>query len=133
MKKAILLFAAAVVTNYAQAQVVVYENDLITPKDLHNIGTKEVGSDSLSTGNIVWITTELLPHMHTKHSEYAYIIDGEADMQLGDKFFKVKNGDIVFIPKGTVHAVKVTSKRPLKVFAVQAPYSDGTDRLYTTK
>jgi mannose-6-phosphate isomerase-like protein (cupin superfamily) len=62
-----------------------------------------------------------------------YVIDGEAEMRLGDKTVKIKNGDIIFIPKGTVHAVKVTSKRPLKVLSVQAPHSDGTDRVFVNE
>ena len=130
MKKAILLFALAVLTNLLQAQVIVYDKDLVTPKDLNGVSVKEAGSDSLSTGNVIWIQSELKPHMHVTHSEHTYIIDGEADILLGDKWFKVKNGDMIFIPNGTIHAVKVTSKRPLKVFAVQSPNSDGTDRVY---
>lgn len=130
MKKAILLFALAVLTNLLQAQVIVYDKDLVTPKDLNGVAVKEAGNDSLSTGNVIWIQSELKPHFHATHSEHTYIIDGEADVLLGDKWFKVKNGDMVFIPKGTIHAVKVTSKRPLKVFAVQSPNSDGTDRVY---
>ena len=130
MKKAILLFALAVLTNLLQAQVIVYDKDLVTPKDLNGVSVKEAGSDSLSTGNVIWIQSELKPHFHATHSEHTYIIDGEGDVLLGDKWFKVKNGDMVFIPKGTIHAVKVTSKRPLKVFAVQSPNSDGTDRVY---
>jgi mannose-6-phosphate isomerase-like protein (cupin superfamily) len=54
-------------------------------------------------------------------------------MRLGDKTVKIKNGDIIFVPKGTVHAVKVTSKRPLKVLSVQAPHSDGTDRVFVNE
>ncbi|UPT69268.1 MAG: cupin domain-containing protein [Sphingobacteriales bacterium JAD_PAG50586_3] len=57
-------------------------------------------------------------------------MDGEADMMLVDKWFKVKNGDVIFIPKGTLHAVNVTSRRPLKVFAVQAPESDDSDTIF---
>jgi len=130
MKTLLLTTITCLFAGLISAQVVLNANDLVTPKNLNGVAAKDAGSDSLSTGNVIWIQSELKPHKHVNHSEHAYIIDGEADMRLGDKWFKVKNGDVVFIPKGTVHAVKVTSKRPLKVFAVQAPHSDGSDRVY---
>lgn len=130
MKTFFLTLIACVFTSLVNAQVVTKGDEVVTPKNLYGTGALPTGSDSLSTGNIIWITSELAPHMHVNHSEHAYIIDGEADMRLGDKWFKVKNGDVIFIPKGVIHAVKVTSRRPLKVFAVQAPYSDGSDRVY---
>lgn len=99
------------------------------PANLENIIVKRLGSDSLSTANIIFIKKELKPHHHATHSEQAYILEGTAEMQLGDKHFTVKKGDIIFIPKGTIHAVKTTSTIPLKVLAVQSPYSDGTDRV----
>ena len=46
-----------------------------------------------------------------------------------DKSFKIKKGDLVFIPKNTIHSVITTSKQPLKVVSIQAPLFDGTDRI----
>lgn len=100
------------------------------PPNLENIYVKKLGSDSLSTANLIFIKKELKPHHHAAHSEQAYILDGTAEMQLGDKYFTVKKGDIIFIPKGTIHAVKTTSTTPLKVLAIQSPFSDGTDRVW---
>lgn len=113
----------------AQTQNVWGTDTMVTPKGDGNF-VRPAGSDSLSSGNIIWIKKELKSHKHLKHSEHVYIIDGEAEMRLGSATIKVKNGDVIFIPKGTVHSVKVTSKRPLKVLSVQAPYADGTDRVY---
>jgi mannose-6-phosphate isomerase-like protein (cupin superfamily) len=68
-------------------------------------------------------------HKHLTHSEHIYIVDGEADMTLGDRQLHIKKGDFVFIPKGTPHAVKVTSAAPLRIVSIQAPAFDGTDRV----
>jgi len=57
------------------------------------------------------------------------VIDGEADMKLGDKNIHVKKADMIFIPNGTGHSVKVTSAIPLKVISIQSPYFDGKDRI----
>jgi len=51
-------------------------------------------------------------------------------MILGDKTIKVKKGDIIFIPKNTVHSLKVNSQTPMKVVSIQSPFFDGTDRVF---
>ena len=133
MKKLFTLLSIAIGATLANAQTLTNEADLVTPAKLATVEGRDIGSDSLSSGNVIWIKTELKAHKHLTHSEHVYVIDGEAEMRLGDKTVKIKNGDIIFIPKGTVHAVKVTSKRPLKVLSVQAPHSDGTDRVFVNE
>jgi len=133
MKKLFTLLTIAIGATLANAQTLTNEADLVTPAKLATVEGRDIGSDSLSSGNVIWIKTELKAHKHLTHSEHVYVIDGEAEMRLGDKTVKIKNGDIIFIPKGTVHAVKVTSKRPLKVLSVQAPHSDGTDRVFVNE
>jgi mannose-6-phosphate isomerase-like protein (cupin superfamily) len=133
MKKLFTLLSIAIGASLANAQTITNEADLVTPAKLATVEGRDIGSDSLSSGNVIWIKTELKAHKHLTHSEHVYVIDGEAEMRLGDKTVKIKNGDIIFIPKGTVHAVKVTSKRPLKVLSVQAPHSDGTDRVFVNE
>lgn len=133
MKKLFTALSIAIGATLANAQTLTNEADLVTPAKLATVEGRDIGSDSLSSGNVIWIKTELKPHKHLTHSEHVYVIDGEAEMRLGDKTVKIKNGDIVFIPKGTVHAVKVTSKRPLKVLSVMAPHSDGTDRVFVNE
>jgi mannose-6-phosphate isomerase-like protein (cupin superfamily) len=51
-------------------------------------------------------------------------------MMLEEKKFEIKHGDVIFIPKNTFHSVKTTSKEPLKVISIQAPYFDGKDRVF---
>lgn len=133
MKKLFTLLSIAIGATLANAQTLTNEADLVTPAKLATVEGRDIGSDSLSSGNVIWIKTELKAHKHLTHSEHVYVIDGEAEMRLGDKTVKIKNGDIIFIPKGTVHAVKVTSKRPLKVLSVQAPHNDGTDRVFVNE
>ncbi len=133
MKKLFTILSIAIWATLANAQTLTNEADLVTPAKLATVEGRDIGSDSLSSGNVIWIKTELKAHKHLTHSEHVYVIDGEAEMRLGDKTVKIKNGDIIFIPKGTVHAVKVTSKRPLKVLSVQAPHNDGTDRVFVNE
>lgn len=99
------------------------------PDVFDNIYPKKLYSDSLVTSTVIFIKNEVKAHKHVSHSEHVYVLEGEGEMTLRDKKFKIKKGDIVFIPKGTVHSLKVMSASPMKVLSVQAPMFDGKDRV----
>lgn len=111
------------------SQTVINLDTLTLPAKTENIFNRSLFSDSLASSFCIIIKNEVKPHKHQYHSEHVYVIDGEAQMRLGEKTFKIKKGDLVFIPKNTVHAVKTTSKQPLKVISIQAPLFDGKDRI----
>ena len=90
---------------------------------------KSIDGDSLSTSFCIIIPNEVKPHKHVQHSEQVYVLKGEGEMKLGDKIFTIKKGDLIFIPKNTVHAVKSTGVEPLKVISIQSPRFDGSDRV----
>ena len=77
------------------------------PANYDNIYNRTLASDSLSSSFVIFIKKEVKKHKHATHTENVYILDGEGEMLLGDKTFKVKKGDIIFTgtPKG-VAAVK---------------------------
>jgi mannose-6-phosphate isomerase-like protein (cupin superfamily) len=54
---------------------------------------------------------------------------GEGVMKMNDKEFLIKPGDVIFIPKNTLHSVIVKGKKPLKVLSIQSPRFDGDDRV----
>jgi mannose-6-phosphate isomerase-like protein (cupin superfamily) len=59
------------------------------------------------------------------------VIQGKAIMKLGNDTLVIKKGDQVTIPMNTIHEViRVISKKPLKVYSIQSPKFDGTDRFY---
>ncbi len=94
-----------------------------------NITTKNLFSDSLSSSFSIIIKSEVKAHKHLKHSEHVIVESGEGVMRLGEKEFTIKPGDIIFIPKNTVHSVIVKGKKPLKVLSIQSPYFNGEDRV----
>jgi mannose-6-phosphate isomerase-like protein (cupin superfamily) len=100
------------------------------PDTYDGIFSKRVGSDSLSSSFVIFIKKEVKKHKHAVHTENVCILEGEGEMLLGDKTFKVKKGDIIFIPAGTPHALKVTSSVPVKVLSIQSPGFDGKDRIF---
>jgi len=94
-----------------------------------NIYNKVLFGDSLASSFCIVIKKEVKSHKHLNHSEHVIVVEGEAIMHLGDKTFTIKKGDVIFIPKNTIHSVKNTGKQPLKVLSIQAPRFDGTDRI----
>jgi mannose-6-phosphate isomerase-like protein (cupin superfamily) len=79
---------------------------------------------------VLFIKKEVRKHKHAFHSEQVIILEGEGLMWMAGKEFKVKKGDIIFIPKQTIHALKVTSDVPVKVLSIQSPGFDGSDRIF---
>ncbi len=94
-----------------------------------NIYSQKIYGDSLSTSFLILIKKEVKLHKHLEHSEHVYVLEGEGNMQLGNDWFKIKSGDIIFIPKNTPHKVVTTSKNSLKIISIQSPYFDGSDRI----
>lgn len=102
----------------------------IQPTDTFtNIWSKRITNDSLSSGFIIIIKNEVKLHKHQSHSEHVFVLEGKGLMTLADSVFKIKKGDILFIPQNTPHRVKVISKKPLKIISIQSPYFDGKDRI----
>ena len=95
-----------------------------------NLYNKPLFGDSLASSFVILIKKEVKPHKHLSHSEHVVVLEGTGQMQLGDKNFDIKKGDVVFIPKNTLHAVKTAGKQPLKVLSVQSPNFDGKDRIF---
>jgi mannose-6-phosphate isomerase-like protein (cupin superfamily) len=104
----------------------------IQPDSLNfsNILVKKLDSDSLVSNFLIWVKDEVKSHKHVHHSETVLVLEGEGIMNLGGSEFLIRKGDYIFIPADTPHAVKVTSKKSLKVLSIQAPEFKGDDRVF---
>lgn len=94
-----------------------------------SLTNKTLFSDSLASSFCIIIKSEVKSHKHLKHTEHVVVQEGEGVMKLGDKEFTIKEGDVIFIPKNTVHSVIVKGKKPLKVLSIQSPNFNGDDRV----
>ena len=113
-------------------QGVISSDTLKSPNSDKNY-SKALFSDSLSSSFVIVIAKEVKLHYHANHTEQVVVVSGEAEMILGNQTLHIKQGDVIFIPKGTQHAVRVTSAEPLKIVSVQAPVFDGSDRIFIEK
>jgi quercetin dioxygenase-like cupin family protein len=96
---------------------------------VHSNQVKTLGNDSLSSGFFISIPDKVDSHYHKDHSEHVYIIDGNGIMNLGADTFSVAAGDYIFIPRNTIHGLRVKSLQPVKVLSIQSPFFDGRDRI----
>ncbi|MBK9732009.1 MAG: cupin domain-containing protein [Chitinophagaceae bacterium] len=129
-----LLFITFIFCSFiAAAQTQTNIGSLIPKEAYENISSQLLNSDSNVTSIVIWIKKEVKPHVHTIHSEQVYVLEGTGKMLLGEKTMEVKPGDLIFIPKQTIHALKVTSATPMKVLSIQAPEFDGKDRVFVER
>ncbi len=121
-----VLIVLSLIPVFGQEQ---YSLDEVLPEaDYENISVKKLYGDSIATGFVIWVKDTVATHRHNWHSESIVVIEGIARMYMNDAIQEIKAGDVLFIPKQTWHAVKVTSDKPLKVLSVQSPGFYGNDR-----
>jgi mannose-6-phosphate isomerase-like protein (cupin superfamily) len=74
--------------------------------------------------NLVFIDDDIVePGMRIKEhrdewDEFYYIVYGGGEIKVGDESRAVKEGDLIFIPKGSAHSLKNEKKRPLRFICV---------------
>ena len=115
---------------FAKSQSYQSLDTIKAPAVYENIYSRAIASDSLVSSFVIFIKKEVKKHKHVSHSEHVYVLEGEGEMLVGEKMFKIKKGDIIFVPKNTIHALKVTSSTPVKVLSIQAPLFDSKDRVF---
>lgn len=98
-----------------------------------NVYVKKLHSDSLSSTFAIWVKNEVKPHKHLNHSEVVSVVSGKGSMTVDGVTTTIQKGDVVLIPKGTVHSVVTIGRKPLLVISVQAPMFVGKDRIWVNE
>lgn len=130
MKNYLFILILGLIVLHVQSQEVI---DLMNfePEQLKkNITVEPLTTDSLASSFLIWIGSGVAAHFHSQHTEHVYILEGSGMMQLGDSSFLVTPGYFIFIPKGTVHGVEVTSEETMKALSIQTPEFKGIDWIF---
>jgi mannose-6-phosphate isomerase-like protein (cupin superfamily) len=61
------------------------------------------------------------PHIHHKEHETVYVLDGEVDILDGDRWFRVQERGMVFMPMESLHAFRNPHDEPGKVMLIFTP------------
>jgi quercetin dioxygenase-like cupin family protein len=93
-----------------------------------NVPVRNFAQGEHATVNVVTPTAPLRAHYHNAHEEIVYIIRGHGKMRLGEEVKPAKAGDVMFIPKKTVHGF-VPESDDCIALSIFAPAFDGKDRV----
>ena len=60
------------------------------------------------------------PHTHADADEQFYVLNGDVTFRVGEETYHASPGDVIFIPRGTVHSFKAGAA-PAKMLATFTP------------
>jgi quercetin dioxygenase-like cupin family protein len=87
-----------------------------------NMGTLRSKVLAVTPGGTIAIQTGNVPkHYHMGSNEIQYVISGSGTFWLGNEQHQIHPGDLIIIPKGTVHAGDVATSGEFKVLAIKLP------------
>lgn len=90
---------------------------------IHNMGGTQEASY-----HVVRVRTTEGPHFHDRHDLVVSITRGKIRVHLGERTVIAKVGDIIEIPRGTLHWVENLSDPASEAYAIFTPPFDGKDR-----
>ena len=62
-----------------------------------------------------------LPHAHPGIEQSCYLLEGTAQVTVGDQAFDMVPGDMCFFPANVFHTFSVTSDTPVKLLVIYSP------------
>ena len=130
MRSLILCGVLSVAAAVSAAPNVTDLHRISPPEKLENIHVQPLATDKHSSQFLIFVKSNVKPHIHKLHSETIYVLEGEGVMRVGSREVAIKPGHFIQVPANTVHGLKVTSAKPLKALSVQAPEFFGKDRVF---
>jgi mannose-6-phosphate isomerase-like protein (cupin superfamily) len=89
----------------------------------------EVGRDANSSHHIVTLRDREPVHRHDLHDLFVVLLEGSGQMLIGEQERALGAHSVVYVPRGTPHAMRNTSAAPIVGYAVFVPAFDGSDRV----
>lgn len=106
---------------------VIKAKDMQPTPDVKNPNIKMVqhGGDLIKIGLVTYQDKEgPMPHSHPNDEQYVYVLGGKAAQLVGDEITVVEAGDVVHIPRHTVHGMRVLES-PFRFFSCKSPAGTG--------
>ncbi|MEO0403613.1 MAG: cupin domain-containing protein [Bacteroidota bacterium] len=128
--KAIFLFLFCLTALFCSAQYQFDLNERTRENPNENIEVQTITLDSLVSTHQIWIKQGVKAHFHEYHTEHVVVLSGKAKMSVNGEEFMIGPGDLIFIPKGSIHSVEVIGDENLVVLSIQAPVFRGKDRIF---
>ncbi|TRO64235.1 cupin domain-containing protein [Christiangramia sabulilitoris] len=88
----------------------------------HKVAPQKISADyDLAIGESQTDVPGPPPHLHEKYHESFYIIEGEMDFIINGKSKKIRTGETVDIPPGTLHTFKNSGSKVCKWVNIHSP------------
>lgn len=85
-------------------------------------------TDSTSRVNVnILEVSEDVIHIQPDHDELVLVLEGKCEFRVGDETRRVVTGDLIFIPRNTVHGPIIDTGR-VALLSIFAPYFDRTKK-----
>ena len=84
------------------------------------------GQDLSCNVNILEDSVDVI-HVQPNHDEIVLVLEGQCGFRVGEETRRVKAGDLMFIPRDTIHGPVVDSGR-VALLSVFAPFFDRTKK-----
>lgn len=94
------------------------------------VTAKEIFRTSRSSGHALRVMTDVKPHFHDSHEEPVVVQSGGGVFDLGGVLHTLREGDVVVIPRKTVHSFSPDEGKPCTVLSIFTPPFDGKDRIW---
>ncbi len=80
---------------------------------------------------LIKVGKKLRAHYHKERDEIYIILRGKGKLRLGEEFIEVTSGDIITIPKETVHGIEAIGDEDLVfIFVSMPPFDPLGDRVF---
>jgi quercetin dioxygenase-like cupin family protein len=115
-----------------RGRVVSAQQDLLdpawTPEELAKpIAVRRLRATPAMSVSVIRLAGAEQPHIHQEHDLVVVLLTGEARLHLGGRVVAVHSGDVMEIPRGTVHWAENAGPGASEVYAVFSPPYDGLD------
>jgi len=95
--------------------------DVVNP----NIMMMQFGGDLIKAGIVTYQAKEgPPPHSHPNDEQWIYMLEGRVAILLGDEITTIGSGDLVYIPRNTVHGIRILES-PCRFFTCKSPSGSG--------
>jgi mannose-6-phosphate isomerase-like protein (cupin superfamily) len=93
---------------------------------LGNLLLEKAGSNDLGGSAAVFVQTVVPgggppPHVHRETDEFFFVLDGEIDVWVGERYARLTSGMSVVLPRGVAHRFDNVTKLPARLLTLVTP------------
>ncbi len=101
--------------------------DMVPTPDVKRpfISMVQIGGEFIKVGLYSYQKGEMPPpHMHPNDEQFVLVLEGRAAHLCGDEITIVEAGDLLHVPRNTVHGMKILDA-PMRMYSSKSPAGSG--------